>query len=90
MMKCFVIFLTICIFSDGNPTFKPQLINDIRITLLPALIEQIKYIPLPQILYADKQYDIALENLVFEGDTLMPDIFEIRVSTMRVVLITDF
>lgn len=49
-----------------------------RITLLPALIEQIKYVPLPQIVYSDKQYEIAIENMVLEGDTLMPDIFEIK------------
>lgn len=49
-----------------------------RITLLPAVIEQIKYVPLPQIVYSDKQYDIAIENMVLEGDTLMPDVFEIK------------
>ncbi|KAI7904602.1 uncharacterized protein BX663DRAFT_559607 [Cokeromyces recurvatus] len=64
--------------SNGNAAFKPHLLNDIRITLLPALIEQIKYVPLPQIVYSDKQFEIAVENMVLEGDTLMPNIFEIK------------
>ncbi|KAI8967022.1 hypothetical protein BDF20DRAFT_983364 [Mycotypha africana] len=64
--------------SDGRATFKPQLLNDMRICLLPALFEQIKYIPLPKILYSDKQYDIVIENMVLQGDTLMPNIIEIK------------
>lgn len=65
---------------NGNAAFKPHLLNDIRITLIPALIEQVKYIPLPQITYSDKQYDIAIENMSLEGDTLMPDVFEVKVG----------
>jgi hypothetical protein len=54
-------------------------LNDIRITLIPALIEQVKYVPLPQIVYSDKQYEIAIENMILAGDTLMPDVFEVKV-----------
>ncbi|CEP14943.1 hypothetical protein [Parasitella parasitica] len=64
--------------SNGHAAFKPQLLNDMRITLIPALIEQIKFVPLPQIIYSDKQVEIAIENMVLQGDTLMPDIFEVK------------
>ncbi|CAO0796486.1 unnamed protein product [Mucor circinelloides] len=64
--------------SNGHAVFKPHLLNDMRITLLPALIEQIKYVPLPQIIYSDKQFEIAIENMVLQGDTLMPDILEVK------------
>ncbi|KAL9544020.1 hypothetical protein MBANPS3_007837 [Mucor bainieri] len=64
--------------SNGHAAFKPHLLNDMRITLLPALIEQIKFVPLPQIIYSDKQFEIAIENMVLQGDTLMPDIFEVK------------
>jgi hypothetical protein len=67
-------------FRNGNAAFKPQLLNDIRITLIPALIEQVKYVPLPQIIYNDKQYEIVIENMILEGDTLMPDVFEVKVN----------
>jgi len=69
--------MVIC--SNGHAVFKPHLLNDMRITLLPALIEQIKYVPLPQIIYSDKQFEIAIENMVLQGDTLMPDILEVKV-----------
>ncbi|KAI8645155.1 hypothetical protein BD408DRAFT_362091 [Parasitella parasitica] len=64
--------------SNGHAAFKPHLLNDMRITLIPALIEQIKFVPLPQIIYSDKQFEIAIENMVLQGDTLMPDIFEVK------------
>ncbi|KAI9468990.1 MAG: hypothetical protein EXX96DRAFT_492337 [Benjaminiella poitrasii] len=66
--------------SNGNAAFKPHLLNDIRTTLIPAMIKLIKYVPLPQIVYSDKQYEIAVENMVLEGNSLMPDIFEIKMD----------
>lgn len=69
----------IVLISNGHAAFKPHLLNDMRITFIPALIEQIKYVPLPQIVYSDKQFEIAIENMILQGDTLMPDIFEVKV-----------
>lgn len=66
--------------SNGNAVFKPQLLNDIRITLIPAIIEQVKYVPLPLVNYSDKKYEIAIDNMVLSGDTLMPDTCEVRVD----------
>ncbi|KAI8333214.1 hypothetical protein BD560DRAFT_306242, partial [Blakeslea trispora] len=66
--------------KNGYAAFKPQLLNDIRITLIPALIEQFHYIALPKIVYSDRQYEIALENLLLAGDTLLPKVFEIKIQ----------
>lgn len=47
-------------------------------TLLPAFIDEIKYIPVPRIEHSDPQYDITIEDLVVSGDTLLPNIFETK------------
>lgn len=75
----FLELLLIVLISYGHAALKPHLLNDMRITLIPAFIEQIKYVPLPQIIYSDNQFEIAIENMVLQGDTLMPDIFEVKV-----------
>lgn len=80
----------IVLISNGHAAFKPHLLNDMRITFIPALIEQIKYVPLPQIVYSDKQFEIAIENMVLQGDTLMPDIFEVKVMLIYNLAKSDF
>lgn len=69
--------------GEGNPAFKPHLLNDMRMTLLPAFIDEIKYIPIPRIEYSDPQYDIVIENLVLSGDTLLPNVFETKVDSFN-------
>lgn len=83
--KSFILFyiLTSLIFSEGNPAFKPQLLNDMKMTLLPAFIDEIKYIPIPRIDYSDPQYDIVIENLVISGDSLLPNVFETKVESFN-------
>ncbi|KAI8393277.1 uncharacterized protein BYT42DRAFT_680 [Radiomyces spectabilis] len=66
--------------QEGNPAFKPQLLNDMRLTLLPAMIEQIKYIPIPRIEYADKQFDVVVENVILSGDSLLPNMCEVKLE----------
>lgn len=63
----------------GNPAFKPNLLGDMRLTLLPAILEFIKVLPIPRIEYTDAEFDIVLENLVLAGDTLIPGLFEMKV-----------
>lgn len=69
--------------SEGNPAFKPQLLNDMRMTLLPAFIDEIKYIPIPRIDYSDPQFDIVIENLVISGESLLPNVFETKVESFN-------
>ncbi|GAN04302.1 hypothetical protein MAM1_0060c03762 [Mucor ambiguus] len=66
--------------SSGHTAFKPHLLNDMRTTFVPASIEQIKYVPLSHIVYSDQQYKVAIEKIVLQDDTLMPDIFEVKAN----------
>jgi hypothetical protein len=52
-----------------------------RMTLIPAFIDEIKYIPIPRIEYSDHQFDIVVENLILSGDTLLPNIFETKMES---------
>ncbi|OBZ91473.1 Uncharacterized protein C32A11.02c [Choanephora cucurbitarum] len=67
--------------EEGNPAFKPQLLNDLKMTLLPAFIDEIKYVPLPRIEYSDSQFDVAIENLIISGDTLLPNVFDTKLES---------
>ena len=62
--------------ENGKPTFKPHLVKDLTEVLLPALFENIRYVPIPRIEYSDKMVDTVIENLVIEGDNLAPNMFE--------------
>jgi hypothetical protein len=75
--------MLILLFRDGNPAFKPHLLNDMRKTLLPAFMDEIRYIPVPRIEYSDKQFDVVVENLVISGDTLLPNVFDTKVESFN-------
>lgn len=66
---------------DGNPAFKPQLMRDIKLTLLPAFLDEIKFIPIPRIEYSDAQFDVIIENLVLSGDSLLPNNIQTKVES---------
>jgi hypothetical protein len=56
-------------------------------TLLPALIEQIKYVPLPRlVIQENEQYEMVIDNMVIPGDTLMPEVIELKVRRLFFVL----
>ncbi|KAG1376116.1 hypothetical protein G6F61_007877 [Rhizopus arrhizus] len=60
---------------------KPHLLDDLKMTLLPALIEQIKYIPLPQLVINDSdQYEVIIDSMILPGDTLMPETIEFKID----------
>lgn len=63
--------------QSGKPTFKKHLIKDISQVIIPDIFESIRYVPIPRIEYSDPQFDAVVENLVLEGDNLMPNSFEI-------------
>ncbi|KAF8426692.1 hypothetical protein EV426DRAFT_636185 [Tirmania nivea] len=56
----------------GGVRFRTKLARDMRDVMLPKLIEEIKYIPLPRIEYQDRDYDVILENVVLESDQFLP------------------
>ena len=63
--------------ENGKPTFKPHLIKDLSNVILPAIFENVSYVPIPRIEYTDPMMDAVVENLIIESDNLMPNIFEI-------------
>ncbi|KAI7879318.1 hypothetical protein K492DRAFT_131590, partial [Lichtheimia hyalospora FSU 10163] len=66
--------------ADGNTAFKPNLLTDMRVTLIPAAMELIKFIPVPAIEYSDREFDVAVENVVLPGDTLLPGFVEVKMD----------
>lgn len=62
---------------DGKPVFKPHLIKDLTEVILPAVLRNIAYIPIPRIEFSDPKFDAIIENLVLESDNFMPNVLEI-------------
>jgi len=63
--------------DNGKPQFKPHLIKDLTDVILPAVFENVAYIPVPRIEYTDPEFDAIIENLVLESDNFMPNVLEI-------------
>lgn len=75
-------YIYICYVRNGIATLKPHLLDDFKMTLLPALIEQIKYVPLPPFTIREsKENTMVISNMVLSGDTLMPETIELKVKT---------
>ncbi|KAF9473113.1 hypothetical protein BDN70DRAFT_937687, partial [Pholiota conissans] len=66
--------------SEGSLKFKPELWNDIRKVILPSLIDQIGYIPIPRIEYSDESLDLVVENLTLQGRNLFPNIVALEAN----------
>lgn len=64
--------------ENGKPTFKPHLVKDVTEVILPAIFENVAYIPVPRVEYSDPQVDAVIENLVLESDNFMPNLLEIN------------
>ncbi|KAI2727462.1 hypothetical protein CBS147354_3664 [Penicillium roqueforti] len=62
--------------SSGRPTFKPDLLRDLRDVIIPQFFENVRYVPIPRIEVADPMVDVVIENLCLEGDNLMPNVME--------------
>ena len=58
--------------SEGSLKFKPELWNDVRKVIVPTLIDQIGYVPIPRVEYSDNSLDLVLENLTLSGRNLFP------------------
>jgi len=64
--------------ENGKPTFKPHLVKDLTEVIIPAVFENVAYIPVPRIEYSDPQVDAVIENLVLESDNFTPNLLEIN------------
>jgi len=63
--------------SDGKVVFKPHLVKDLTEVIIPSVLTNIAYIPIPRIEYSDSQFDAIIENLVLESDNFTPNVLEI-------------
>ncbi|KAG6890844.1 hypothetical protein C0992_012483 [Termitomyces sp. T32_za158] len=64
--------------SDGSLKFKKDLWNDVRHVILPQIIDQVGYIPIPRIEYTDDSLDLVVENLTLSGRNLFPNIIALE------------
>ncbi|KAF9534642.1 hypothetical protein CPB83DRAFT_755601 [Crepidotus variabilis] len=62
--------------NEGSLKFKPELWSDIRKVILPTLIEQVGYIPIPRVEYSDDALDLVVENLTLQGRNILPNIVQ--------------
>lgn len=65
--------------SEGSLKFKFDLWSDIRKVIVPTLIEEVGYIPIPRIEYTDESLDLVVENLTLQGRNLFPNIVQFEV-----------
>lgn len=63
--------------ENGKATFKPHLIKDLTDVIIPAILENVSYVPVPRIEYTDPEVDAVIENLVLESDNFAPNVLEI-------------
>jgi hypothetical protein len=62
--------------NEGSLKFKANLWKDIRKVILPTLVEEVGYIPIPRIEYTDDSLDLVVENLTLQGRNLLPNIVQ--------------
>ncbi|TQV94629.1 hypothetical protein V2A60_005654 [Cordyceps javanica] len=62
---------------DGKSEFKPHLVKDLFDVILPSVLRDIAYIPIPRIEYSDPGFDAVIENLILESDNFMPNVAEL-------------
>jgi folate-dependent phosphoribosylglycinamide formyltransferase PurN len=59
--------------SEGSLKFKPDLWRDIRQVIMPTLIDNVGYVPIPRVEYTDDSIDLVVENLTLSGRNLFPN-----------------
>jgi len=60
--------------ENGSLKFKSELWMDIRKVILPSIIDQVGYVPIPRIEYTDDSLDVVIENLALSGRNLFPNV----------------
>jgi hypothetical protein len=63
--------------ENGKLVFKRYLVKDLTGVILPAIFENVRYVPVPRIEYSDPVIDAVVENLIIESDNLMPNVLEL-------------
>jgi len=69
--------------SNGNVKLNTALFDEVRSLLVPIIMEQLRYVPIPRI--TDQMhtplglYDVIIDNLVFSAYDIVPDRFKVKV-----------
>jgi hypothetical protein len=66
--------------DQGTVVLKRGLVNDVRNVLLPLVVEQVQFVPLPRILYTDSKWDVALDNVIITAQHVVPAQVEVAVT----------
>jgi len=64
--------------SEGSLKFKFDLWNDVRKVILPTLVEEVGYIPIPRVEYTDDALDLVIENITLQGRNMFPNIISME------------
>ncbi|KAI8995732.1 hypothetical protein BC832DRAFT_595995 [Gaertneriomyces semiglobifer] len=71
--------------ETGAYTLKVSLIGDIGTVFLPALLEQMKYIPIPRIEYEDASWHLIIEDIMLQSSNFLPGVMDVEVTNRAVV-----
>ncbi|KAG1723281.1 hypothetical protein EDB19DRAFT_1645363 [Suillus lakei] len=64
--------------SEGSLKFKPDLWSDIRNVILPTMVKQVGYLPIPRVEYTDDALDLVVENITLQGRNLFPNVISME------------
>ncbi|KAL7270560.1 hypothetical protein RUND412_006734 [Rhizina undulata] len=68
-----VFYDLIVLDADGNfKGWRKKVLKDICDVLLPRLVGEVRYIPVPRVEYQDRDWDVILENVVLESEHFIP------------------
>ncbi|KAI9003864.1 hypothetical protein DFJ74DRAFT_693907 [Hyaloraphidium curvatum] len=71
--------------QEGRLTFKDELARDFATVLLPIIVSQVRYIPIPRIEHNDENIHIIVENIILTSDNFLPNVMEIKLKNAAVV-----
>lgn len=75
--------------EKGRPVIKTELLEDMR-RVLPSIIkENLANVPLPRIEHSDADYDFVLDNVILQGDAIVPRYIIVDTRTTLDTTITD-
>jgi len=57
---------------DGNVTFKPEALDQLRLIIVSTLVQRMK-VPLPTINYADEKLEYSISNAVLTVEDIVPE-----------------
>ncbi|KAG1792741.1 uncharacterized protein HD556DRAFT_1377609 [Suillus plorans] len=64
--------------SEGSLKFKADLWSDIRNLILPTMMKEVGYVPIPRVEYTDDALDLVVENLTLQGRNMFPNVISME------------